>query len=164
MTKNEMRTEIHNRADTIAHSMVEQWRFVAENEVWLSLPPAMSFDDLPNVVRAIAEAALHDRFTEDDLHDVLRYSALHGLHRSQEGFQEAFLYTEYHLMRRSLWDMIRSSLDPSDAVDCITRVDAVITLATMAGLRGFHQQTFIQRGEWPAALHRLLQEWPLTGQ
>lgn len=164
MSKDEMRDEFLKHAETIAHSIVEQWRFVAENEVWLSLPPRMSFDDLPNVVRAIMAASLENKFDKDKLHDVLRYSSEHGLHRNQEGFQEGYIYTEYHLLRRSLWDLVRASLDPTDAVDVITRVDAAISLATMAGLRGFHQQTFIQRGEWPAALHRLLEEWPLTGQ
>src|SRR4051812_38677412 len=164
MTRDALRNDLLHHADTIAHSMVEQWRFIAENEVWLSLPSAMSFDDLPNVVKAIANAALNEKFVEDDLHAILQYSSEHGLHRNQEGFQEGYLYTEYHLLRRSLWELIRSSLDQQDAVVVITRVDAAISLATMAGLRGFHQATFVQRGDWPAALHRLLQEWPLTGQ
>lgn len=165
MTREQLRADIARHAHSISDTVVEGWRHVAETEVWHSLPPQMSHDDLPNVLKAIALAALDDRFEPDALHEILRYSSIHGLHRNQEGFQEGYLYTEYHLLRRSLWTFIRGSLDADqDPVQVITRVDAAITLATMAGLRGFHQQTFVDRGDWPAALHRLLTEWPLVGQ
>lgn len=164
MTRTELCTEIELHAQTISESVVENWRHIAETEVWHSLPREMSFDDLPNVLKSIACAALHDKFDNAWLHEILRYSAEHGLHRNQEGFQESYIYTEYHLLRRSLWDFVRASLGAADAIVVITRIDAAISLATMAGLRGFHQQTFVQRGDWPAALHRLLDEWPLAGQ
>jgi hypothetical protein len=164
MKRAEALADIHAHADTIAKQMVLAWRRIAETEVWLSLPPEMSFDALPNVIKAIAVAALNDHFLEDALRDILRYSAEHGLHRSQDGFQEGYLYTEYHLMRRTLWDYMRAHLEGAQAIAVITRVDAAISLATMAGLRGFHQMTFVQRGDWPDALYRLLDEWPLLGQ
>jgi hypothetical protein len=164
LKREQARKEITEHSLEIAKEMVLSWRRIAETEVWHSLPPEMSFDDLPNVIKAVALAALCDRFERDDLHDILRYSSEHGFHRNGDGFQEGHLYTEYHLMRRSLWDFLRSHLEGSQAIAVVTRADAALSLATMAGLRGFHQATFIQRGDWPAALYRLLDEWPLLGQ
>jgi hypothetical protein len=164
MTTDELRLEVERQAPAISDSIVADWKRVAVTEVWHALPPQMTHDDLPNVLKAITSAALDDRFRVDAVHEILRYSAEHGLHRNQEGFQEGFLYTEYHLLRRSLWDFIRNSLAGDDAVRVITRIDAAISLATMAGLRGFHQQTFVERGDWPDALFRLITDWPLAGQ
>ena len=164
MTPDEVRQLINDRAEQITQDIVAAWRRAALDELWLSLPPAMTFDDLPNVLRAIGNAALTPRFLEQDCRDIIRFSAIHGDHRSQEGFQEHFLHTEYHLLRRSLWDFLRERLDPATAVSIITRADGAITLATQAGLRGFHCRTFEARGDWPAALDRLLVEWPLVGE
>ena len=163
MTTDELSRVINSEKELIAHSIVEQWRQIAESEVWHSLPPQMSYDDLPNVLAAIATAGLAPKFEDPALADILRYSALHGDHRNTEGFQEGFIYTEYHLLRRSLWQYVRERLDANTSMAVITRIDAAISLATMAGLRGFHCRTFEERGDWPAARDRLLSAWPLRG-
>jgi hypothetical protein len=162
MTKDDVRRLVDEDAEQIAKDIVAEWRRIATTEVWLSLPPVMTFDDLPNVLRAVAAAALSERFLEEQCRNILHYSALHGRHRQEEGFQEQFLHNEYYLTRRSLWDFLRSRLPEPDAVRAITRADAAITLATQAALRGFHYRTFQDRGDWPAALERLLLDWPLA--
>jgi hypothetical protein len=162
MTQDDVRRLVDDNAEEITKDIVAEWRRIATTEVWLSLPPAMTFDDLPNVIRAVADAALRDRFLETECRRIVHFSALHGRHRQEEGFQEHFLHTEYHLTRRSLWDFLRDKLAESDAVRAIIRADAAITLATQAALRGFHYRTFQERGDWPAALERLLLDWPLA--
>jgi hypothetical protein len=163
MTEQELADLIDREAEAIAQDIVSEWRFIGQTEVWHSLPPEMTFDDLPNVLRAISRAALAPRFERDACRQILHYSSLHGDHRHTEGFQEGYIYAEYHLLRRSLWQFMRTRLDADAAISAISRIDAAISLATMAGLRGFHCQTFTARGDWPAALNRLLDEWPLVG-
>ena len=164
MAPDDVRKLVDDHAEDITRDIVAAWRRIATDEVWLSLPPSMTFDDLPNVLRAITDAALAPNFGEHDCRRIIHFSALHGEHRNQEGFLESFIHTEYYLTRSSLWDFLRDKLDDADAVRAITRADAAITLATQAALRGFHSQTFRQRGDWPAALDRLLHDAPIISR
>jgi hypothetical protein len=163
VSEEELIALVSTESENIAQGVVAEWRAIAETEVWHALPTQMTFDDLPDVLQAIATAALSPRFTPDLSREILKYSSRHGDHRHTEGFQEGYLYTEYHLLRGSLWEFIRRRLPADRAVRAISRADAAITLATMAGIRGFHCQTFKARGDWPGALDRLLDEWPLLG-
>jgi hypothetical protein len=145
----------------LAKRIVAEWREIGEAEVWLGLPPSMQFDHLPEVIAALADVALCRDFERGACERALRLSALHGEHRQTEGFPEHSVYAEYHLLRRSMWHFLYETVAPEAAAHGVSRIDVAITLATMAALRGFHRATFEQRGEWPAALWRVLDELPI---
>ena len=161
MTGEDVARWIAENHDILARRIVAEWRQIGEREVWFGLPPAMQFDHLPDVIAAIADTALAANFERSACERTLHLSALHGEHRQVEGFPEHFVYTEYHLLRRSMWHFLYETVEPDAAALAVSRIDVAITLATMAGLRGFHRATFEQRGDWPAALWRVLEELPI---
>ena len=153
---------ITERAEQLAADIVEEWREIGQDEVWLALPPNMDFDHLPLVLRSLAEATLSPELDRSLARELVDNSARHGSDRLEQGFQESYLYTEYMLLRRSTWELFQEHLPAGEAYQYIVRADALISLATMACLRGFHRPTYEERGDWPATLHRLVDEWPLA--
>jgi hypothetical protein len=160
-SKEEVAQWIRANKDPLAKRLVDEWREIGANEVWHGLPPSMGFDHLPDVIAGLAETALAGDFERAAVEESLRLSAVHGEHRQIEGFPEQFIYTEYHLLRRSMWHFLGETVAPDDAARSVSRIDVAITLATMAALRGFHKSTFEERGDWPAALYRVLDEMPI---
>ena len=154
---------ILDSAEDLAAGIVAEWRVIGRDEVWLALPENMDFDHLPDVLRALARATFVSELDRGLAREVTAASAKHGSDRQEQGFQESYLYTEYMLLRRSMWELFREHLAPPEAYDAIVRVDALISLSTLACLRGFHRSTYEERGDWPATLERLLDEWPLVG-
>lgn len=164
MSRQQVGAWIRENKDLLARRIVAEWREMGTREVWFGLPPAMQFDHLPDVISAFSEAALIRDFERESTTSALETSAVHGHHRQIEGFPESFLYTEYHLLRRSMWHFLSETVAPDDAIRSVYRMDVGITLATMAALRGFHRATFEERGDWPAALFRVLDELPLRAE
>ncbi|MBW3551883.1 MAG: hypothetical protein KY466_00160 [Gemmatimonadetes bacterium] len=152
---------MEENAEKLAAGIIEEWREIGQNEVWLSLPSNMDFDHLPAVLRALARATFAPRVDRDLARALTGESAQHGSDRQEQGFQESYLYTEYMLLRRSIWELFQEHLTPSEAYGAIVRADALISLSTLACLRGFHRLTYEARGDWPATLDRLVEEWPL---
>lgn len=161
MSKEQVAQWIGENMDPLAKRIVDEWREIGANEVWHGLPPNMEFDHLPEVIAALANTALAGNFERTAVEQSLRLSAVHGEHRQTEGFPEQFVYTEYHLLRRSMWHFLGETVAPDDAARSVSRIDVGITLATMAALRGYHRSTFEKRGDWPAALYRVLEEMPI---
>lgn len=153
---------ILDNAESIAEEIVEEWREIGRDEVWLSLPPNMDFDHLPEVLRALARATFAPEVDRSLARQLTGESAKHGSDRHEQGFQESYLYTEYMLLRRSTWELFQEHLKAREAYGAIVRADALISLSTLACLRGFHRVTYEERGDWPATLDRLVGEWPLT--
>ena len=152
---------ILDRAEGIAAEIVAGWREIGKDEVWLALPENMDFDHLPDVLRALARATFSLRVDPDLARKLTEESAKHGSDRQEQGFQEAYLYAEYTLLRRSTWEMFQEHLSAAEAYGAIVRADALLSLSTLACLRGFHRPTYEERGDWPATLDRLVDEWPL---
>lgn len=142
--------------------ILEDWQTTTEREPWLSLPAEYRVDNLAEVIRALVDAALgEDNRREARLRQV-REAAKHGEDRLEMGNAESVLFTEYYLLRQSLWRFIeRHHKGNPAAMEAIARLDSAITLATTASLRGYHRITFEKRGEWPEAVEQLANKWPL---
>ena len=161
LSMEELASWIRENKGPLAKRIIDEWREIGSRELWHGLPPTMHFDHLPDVIAGLADVALTRGFERSAVEESLRLSAVHGEHRQIEGFPEQFIYTEYHLLRRSMWHFLYETAAAGDAARSVSRIDVAITLATMAALRGFHRSTFEQRGDWPAALYRVLQEMPI---
>ena len=150
----DIRRDIHAH---IADVMVE-WQEITRDEPWLSLPAEHQMDAVPAVVLALADAALCDPpgTTEDEA--LVAAAAKHGRTRFEQGFDQALLFTEYHLIRTALWHYIRSKY--SQAADTMLRIDAAITVATSASLFGFHRDELETSGQWPAVVQALIEDAP----
>ena len=134
--------------------IVEDWQTTTKQEPWLSLPSEYRMDNLAEVIRSMVDAALGEGDRREARIRKLREAAKHGEHRMQMGFAEQVLFLEYYLIRQSLWRFVEQHHSGS-AAQVIMRLDAAITLATVASLRGYHKATFESRGEWPDAVEQL---------
>lgn len=162
MTREELCDAIQAEAERIAANILTRWREVGVDEPWLQLPAQMGFDHLPAVLRMVAEAALRQELDRDASRDAVVEAAKHGETRMKEGFPESYIYTEYLLLRRSLWAFVQKQVDPKLATRAIMQVDSLLGLMTLASLRGYHRPTFEDKGEWPDTLDRMFEEWPLA--
>lgn len=154
---------IEAEAEQLVTQIIDHWGKVATDEPWLSLPAAVSHDHLADLLKALANAALCSLHEEASRRWLVERAAQHGVDRHMEGFSEELLYREYHLTRTFLWEWIRDRWGRvGDAHEAILLLDAGITLATSASLRGYHRPNLEARGRWPGALDELIEEyWPV---
>ena len=149
---------------TIAKSLEEhpkevlgEWHKLTRQEPWLALPEIFSLNHLPEVIRGLARAALVAPGDRNALAEKVWAAAQHGQDRLEQGFAEHLIHTEYHLLRRSLWRFIQREHGQSlQHYEAIARLDAATTLATSAALLGYHRAALEKRGDWPAAVERLI--------
>lgn len=154
---------IDAQADELVAEIIDGWGKIAKSEPWLALPATVGHDHLADLLQALAHAALCELRDKGARRWLVERGAQHGEDRLLEGFSEELLYREYHLLRTFLWDWIRRRWGSlPDAHNAILLLDAAITLATSASLRGYHRHTLERRGRWPLALEELIEEyWPL---
>ena len=125
-------------APRLAAAVVREWRRDAASFGWSGTEDSIDEDHLAELIQALAASALaRDSGPPDAARALVRTAVLHGRERREDGFTEEMLFREYHLLRRGLWEELRKN-DPDSAGDTILRIDAEITLATGASLRGYH--------------------------
>lgn len=147
----EIRAAIREHVHGIAAAMQAE----AAGEPWLSLPQAYSLDSIPDLILTLADEALAD---DPEAHVRKVWTAVHhGQERAETGFSETLLFNEYHLLRMAVWHFVSGRCPPRDAFEAIARIDAAITQATSASLLGYHRVALEKRGEWPAAVERLIE-------
>lgn len=149
-------------AEDVAGAIVDRWRTIGASEPWHALPEDLDFDHLPTLIRDLAGAALCTEFDRALCRQVVETSSAHGTHRGEEGFGEALLYREYHLLRRALWEQMSAVHGQTATVHYATmRLDALISLANAASLHGLNRDDLQKQGRWPDVLDRLIDDWPL---
>lgn len=149
-------------ADQIAATVIEKWRKIGVTEPWHALPDGLDFDHLPELIAALADAALCTVYDAILCREVAELAARHGEHRADEGLHEALIYREYHLLRRALWIQMKEEHGETATVYYATmRVDALISMAIAASLHGLNREALEAEGRWPEALDELVADWPL---
>lgn len=139
--------------------ILEEWRKLKQQEPWLSLPEEYQLDHLPEAITTLIDAALSRPDDREAQRAYLWAAATHGHDRFQQGFAEQLIFTEHHLLRRALRRYINHHHgDSLQCFEAIARIDAATTLSTVASFRGYHRAIFEQRGEWPQAIERLVNE------
>lgn len=84
----------------------------------------------------------------------------HGALRRAQGQSEAVIFQDYEALRARIWSRVRrSGLRPAVAADVILSLDAAISLAIAASLRGFHRETLSRSGDWNLVIERLVWDW-----
>jgi hypothetical protein len=157
-----IRKQIHEKNQTIVQWTLDGWIAIAEVEPWLSLPPNLDQNHLPQLLDNLSNAALRSEVGKKDRHALLWSAVEHGRQRRESGFGENLLYTEYHLLRRTLWSYLRDTFSQHDAaVEAILRIDAAITLACSGSLLGYHHKALEAAGTWPEGVEKILDEWSL---
>jgi hypothetical protein len=98
------------------------------------------WDHLPELVQALADAALTEPSTSACVHAMIETALEHGGTRRREGGDTEDVFDDYYRLRTAIWDHLRASPLPiADAERAVLRLDMAITTATGASLIGFHQ-------------------------
>ncbi|MFN2564101.1 MAG: hypothetical protein ABR499_03725 [Gemmatimonadaceae bacterium] len=140
--------------DDLARVLAE-WEAVSREEPWHVHPERYGIDSLHEVVRAVLDVALGDGGDEEASERLVRAAAAHGDQRRVQAVGDDCLLREYHALRAALWRYLRRVRMPAgEALTAILRVDAVITVATTAALRGYHRSDMPATPEWAAELLR----------
>ena len=131
-------TGLEENADAVAKRVVASWDRRAEEELGQKLPEGLDLNSLPDLIRHLAAAATAGP-NNPVVAAMIRIALEHGRHRRQEGYTDTVLFREYHLLRRFLWDELKASDSPQEAVvAAILHIDAAMTLATAGSIHGFH--------------------------
>ena len=153
---------IKANADAVSADILDRWDRIARNESWHRLPQDLDHDHMPELIRALAGAALGTEFDRSLCKRVVELAARHGYHRAREGLDEALIYREYHLLRRALWERLKAEHGENATVYyAAMRIDTLISLSTSASVHGWNRDALSAAGRWPDALEELLHGWPL---
>jgi hypothetical protein len=80
--------------------------------------------------------------------------------RRSQNQSETAIFQDYEDLRARIWDRVRHSrLRPSVAADMILSLDAAISLAIAASLRGFHREVLSRSGDWSHVIDGLVWDW-----
>jgi hypothetical protein len=136
------------------------FREVTQEEPWIKLPHDFHLDHLPPMIRVAAELSLQSPGDRELVRQLIREGCKHGETRLEQAFPEAILFHEHQLVRNAIWYHIRGRHRGEGLVfEAMIRLDAALTLATRATLRGFHRVAFARLGRWPSALEELESAW-----
>ena len=146
--------DLRRRSDDI----VENWLGRMQAQPWLRLPHEATVDHVPELVEALVAALLGEPSVEVARRNAIRVACKHGRHRREQGLDDAVLHREHHLLRSSIWDVIRRRHGEIPACfEAIARVDVATTMTTTGSLHGYHVDG---KGERDAAAERLAHEGP----
>lgn len=147
-----------------ADDVIALWESLAVSEPWLLLPQQDRVDHLPDVIRAISDAALCTAGATVPLRELTDLCVVHGLHRAEQGVPDHVIPMEYDLLRRATWIFLRRHSKVAEGqtdVTAILRVDAAISVAMRAAIIGYHRPQLELSGRWPSAIEDLAAESPL---
>lgn len=148
----------------IADLVIRRWDEIGASEAWLALPEDLDFDHLPQLIRALASAALCTDFDRTLCRRALDLAAEHGEHRAEQGFSDDLIHREYHLLRRALARQVQDEHGGSGKTYYASmRLDALVSLVGAGALHGLHRDELESQGRWPGILGDLLARWPLPG-
>ena len=146
--------DLRRRTDDV----VENWLERMEAQPWLRLPPEATVDHVPEMIEALVAAILGEPSVEEARRNAIRVACKHGNHRQEQGLDDSVLHREHHLLRASIWDVIRRRHgDVPACFAAISRVDVATTMTTTGSLHGYHMDGLEERD---AAAERLAAEGP----
>lgn len=129
--------DVIDAAPDLAAGVVRDWSASGPSRV-LDRRHPIDENDLVALICRLGEAALtRETGAGKPRRELIRAAIQHGRERRTDGFTEEMLFLEYHLLRRGLWNELRRR-NPELASETIMRIDAEISMATCASLRGFH--------------------------
>jgi hypothetical protein len=144
-----------------AREVLGEWEELVREQPWFSLPLEHRINSLPEVLAALADAALCNPGSLPAHRQALEAAALHGENRRQQGIPEHLILTEYHLLRQAIWYWLSARLGASDVTRAaIMRIDPAISMATNASMWGYYRVEVEGMGKWEEAMARILEYAP----
>jgi hypothetical protein len=126
-------------ADDIARRVIVLWSGLSADEPWLSRYTALTQDHLPDMIRALADAALLRSGSREAGKALVRAARDHGRSRRREGHPDVAIPGEYLLLRRALRPILAElAREPTVLTSAVAHIELGISLAEAAALHGYH--------------------------
>ncbi len=127
-------------ADDIARRITVLWSGLARDEPWLDRYTALTQDHLPEMIRALATAALLRSGSQDAGRGLVRAARQHGSTRRDEGLDDVTIPGEYLLLRRALRPIVAELAgQPALLTSVVAHLELAMGLAEAAALHGYHR-------------------------
>jgi hypothetical protein len=142
--------------------IVAEWQRLTHRPPWTSLTESQWVDHLPPLLRAMIEAAACSPGSHDARRRVVEFALVHGEHRRALELPFDILFDEHSCLRNATWRLLtdRSGPNLNDSVVAeIVRIDAAVSFATMASLRGYHKSEIETTQDWNEVIDRLVDDW-----
>ena len=133
-------------------------------EPWRSLTPEERLDLLPELVLRLLDVAICDPSDVTGHREAVWAAVRHGEARRRQGVDHDHVFQEYFLLRETVWHFLRQRGSTEERTEAILGIDAVISLATTASLRGYHRAELEARGGWAEAVEALIEASPLLAE
>jgi hypothetical protein len=145
-----------------APRIVALWDRAVESEPWIAPRQVARPDFVPDLVEAIAGAAVCLPPSRASVLALARAAAAHASRRAIAGAEHSRIMVEYYFLRNAIWAYFgeRHAEIDDDDLRAILFVDMAISIATRAALLGYYRREFEQQGTWPGVLERLVDELP----
>lgn len=139
--------------------IVSEWRAETNVPPWNQLSEGEWHDHLPPLLKALLDSTICGSRTPEARHRLVQEAATHGEHRRVLGFTHELLLQEYYALRNALWRILRDAAETRQLTGEILRVDAAISVVTIAAFRGYHREEFERAGRWPDCLAEVADQW-----
>ena len=145
-------------------AILAEWERLIDRPPWNTLSDAKRHGGLIDILRALIDEAACATASAAARRRVVFEAAAHADARRASGFDADTVLQEHAMLRDAIWTVVRVSALQSPAMfaaatDMIVRLDAAITLSTIAALKGFHRREIEAQHGWDGALHDLVRRW-----
>jgi hypothetical protein len=96
---------------------------------------------------------------------VVEQATIHGQSRRANGLSLEIILREQSYLRAATWKFLTGQVDwehESTIISEILRLDAAISVATLASFVGFHRREVEGNREWNRAVDELVENWEHT--
>lgn len=126
-----------------------------DQEPWDRLPTHERINYLANLIIPFTNFALLPRSDRDSCRRTLHIAARHGERRSEQGFSDETLFQDLYHFRSAICSQLKN-LDSSEVfTEAVLRIDKLVSLASLAALRGYYRSDYEARGEWPDVIDEI---------
>ncbi|HEU4997182.1 MAG TPA: hypothetical protein VFT29_20335 [Gemmatimonadaceae bacterium] len=151
--------EFFARLDANVPKIVTEFQRLTSVPPWTSLTEVEWRDHLPPLLHALFDSTVSSTVSPEAREKSVSLAAAHGEIRRKQEMSAESLLTEYYLLRNAMWNHIDKDVRTPDAVSSIIRLDAAVSIATLASLAGYHRDEYEQVGLWPGVLTNMVKQW-----
>jgi hypothetical protein len=153
------RAEFFARLDSNVPEIVTEFQRLTSTAPWTNLSDAEWRDHLSPLLHALLDSTTGAQGCSEARERSINLAAAHGQARRQQNIPAETLLQEYYLLRNAMWNHIDKDVRGQDAVTSIIRLDAAVSIATLASLAGYHKDEYEQVGLWPGVLTNMVKQW-----
>lgn len=118
--------------------IVDRVKQAMNRDPWTTLPESQRLDHLPALVDTLLPIAFERTDDGARRDELLELARRHGMDRRYQGFEEELILREYYLLRSEACNGLRTFHSERALESVIPQLDAAISEATLASLRGLH--------------------------